>query len=180
MGTALKKPKKKKKCGARSRALRDMANGALGHRADSPDLGPLTEGSRSRLPGTSSSLPMERTWNRNRLCPEPRDKNYQVSEGCRQAPGRHQVLQQPYTPRLTQTPRQSQDLHGVSASLTTMSPACSECGRWSPRVYGQFTPQKWDSLTASIYVILFFVFLPFLGPILRHMEVPRPGVQSEL
>ena len=26
----------------------------------------------------------------------------------------------------------------------------------------------------------FFVFLPFLGPLPRHMEVPRLGVQSEL
>ena len=25
-----------------------------------------------------------------------------------------------------------------------------------------------------------YVFLPFLGPYLRHMEVPRLGVQSEL
>ena len=25
----------------------------------------------------------------------------------------------------------------------------------------------------------FFVFLPFLGPLSRHMEVPRLGVQSE-
>ena len=28
--------------------------------------------------------------------------------------------------------------------------------------------------------LLFFVFFPFLGPLLRHMEVPRLGVQSEL
>ena len=26
----------------------------------------------------------------------------------------------------------------------------------------------------------FFVFLPFLGPLLRHMEVPRLGVEMEL
>ena len=26
----------------------------------------------------------------------------------------------------------------------------------------------------------FFVFLPFLGPLLWHMEVPRLGVESEL
>ena len=26
----------------------------------------------------------------------------------------------------------------------------------------------------------FFVFLPFLGPLLRHMEVPRLGLQSDL
>ena len=34
-----------------------------------------------------------------------------------------------------------------------------------------------------VYFILFyfiFVFLPFLGPLPQHMEVPRLGVQSEL
>ena len=30
------------------------------------------------------------------------------------------------------------------------------------------------------FVFCFFVFLPFLGPLPRHMEVPRLGVQSEL
>ena len=29
-------------------------------------------------------------------------------------------------------------------------------------------------------IFFFFVFLPFLGPLLRHVEVPRLGVQSEL
>ena len=29
-------------------------------------------------------------------------------------------------------------------------------------------------------IILFFVFLPFLCPLPRHMEVPRLGVESEL
>ena len=29
------------------------------------------------------------------------------------------------------------------------------------------------------FVFFFFVFFPFLGPLLRHMEVPRLGVQSE-
>ena len=28
--------------------------------------------------------------------------------------------------------------------------------------------------------IFIFVFLPFLGPFLQHMEVPRLGVESEL
>ena len=28
--------------------------------------------------------------------------------------------------------------------------------------------------------VCLFVFLPFLGPLLQHMEVPRLGVQSEL
>ena len=31
-----------------------------------------------------------------------------------------------------------------------------------------------------LFFIYFFVFLPFLGPLLRHMEVSRLGVQSEL
>ena len=31
-----------------------------------------------------------------------------------------------------------------------------------------------------IFFLIFFVFLPFLGPLLQHMEVPRPGVESEL
>ena len=31
-----------------------------------------------------------------------------------------------------------------------------------------------------LFFFFFFVFLPFLGPLLRHMEVPRLGVQSEL
>ena len=28
--------------------------------------------------------------------------------------------------------------------------------------------------------LFFSVFLPFLGPLLQHMEVPRLGVESEL
>ena len=31
-----------------------------------------------------------------------------------------------------------------------------------------------------VFFCLFFVFLPFLRPLPRHMEVPRPGVESEL
>ena len=30
------------------------------------------------------------------------------------------------------------------------------------------------------FCFLFFVFLPFLGPLPQHMEVPRLGVESEL
>ena len=39
-----------------------------------------------------------------------------------------------------------------------------------------------DNLQCCILVIyaLFFFFFFFLGPHLKHMEVPRPGVQSEL
>ena len=29
-------------------------------------------------------------------------------------------------------------------------------------------------------IFFFFVFLPFLGPLQQHMEVPRLGVESEL
>ena len=36
-------------------------------------------------------------------------------------------------------------------------------------------------LFSILFIYLFiFVFLPFLGRILRHMEVPRLGVYSEL
>ena len=31
-----------------------------------------------------------------------------------------------------------------------------------------------------LHFCVFFVFLPFLGPLPRHMEVPRLGVESEL
>ena len=30
------------------------------------------------------------------------------------------------------------------------------------------------------YYYYYFLFLPFLGPLLQHMEVPRLGVESEL
>ena len=32
----------------------------------------------------------------------------------------------------------------------------------------------------NILIFFFFVFLPFLGPLPWHMEVLRPGVESEL
>ena len=40
-------------------------------------------------------------------------------------------------------------------------------------------------MAAVIHIVVFFffclfVFLPFLGPLAQHMEVPRPGVQPEL
>ena len=31
-----------------------------------------------------------------------------------------------------------------------------------------------------VFVLFCFVFLPFLGPLPQHMEVPRRGVESEL
>ena len=39
---------------------------------------------------------------------------------------------------------------------------------------------KVKSILICFSFVLFFVFLPFLGPLLRHMEVPRLGVESEL
>ena len=39
--------------------------------------------------------------------------------------------------------------------------------------------EKEDSEKLFIYLFI-FVFLPFLGLHPRHMEVPRPGVESEL
>ena len=36
------------------------------------------------------------------------------------------------------------------------------------------------SLNFSDSFFFFFVFLPFLGPLPRHMEVPRLGVELEL
>ena len=35
-------------------------------------------------------------------------------------------------------------------------------------------------LIMEIYIYIFFVFLPFLGPLLQHIEVPRLGVELEL
>jgi len=32
----------------------------------------------------------------------------------------------------------------------------------------------------KIFFFFFFVFLPYLGPIPQHMEIPRLGVESEL
>ena len=32
-------------------------------------------------------------------------------------------------------------------------------------------------IKCDVFLFLFFVLLPFLG---RHMEVPRPGLESEL
>ena len=35
-------------------------------------------------------------------------------------------------------------------------------------------------LEVIVFFFFFFVFLPFLGPLPQHMEVPRLGVESEL
>ena len=37
-----------------------------------------------------------------------------------------------------------------------------------------------DKQGIRVLFVCLFVFLPFLGLLLRHMEVPRPGVKSEL
>ena len=37
-----------------------------------------------------------------------------------------------------------------------------------------------DSSVFILFYFFFFVFLPFLGLLLRHMEVPGLGVESEL
>ena len=37
-----------------------------------------------------------------------------------------------------------------------------------------------EALMPILFVCLFCVFLPFLGPFPRHMEVPGLGVESEL
>ena len=37
-----------------------------------------------------------------------------------------------------------------------------------------------SALGLAISTLFFFVFLPFLGLLPRHMEVPRPGVELEL
>ena len=51
------------------------------------------------------------------------------------------------------------------------------CGRAQQCVFeGAF-----QEFIIRIFIYLFiFVFLPFLGPLSQHMEVPRLGVESEL
>ena len=39
---------------------------------------------------------------------------------------------------------------------------------------------KITNILFLILILFYFVFLPFLGPLLRHMEVPRLGVKLEL
>ena len=36
-----------------------------------------------------------------------------------------------------------------------------------------------DYATVLLVFFYFFIFLPFLGPLPRHMEIPRLGVESE-
>ena len=44
-------------------------------------------------------------------------------------------------------------------------------------VFSGLGVQWWDLIS---FFFFFFFFLLFLGPLLWHMEVPRPGVESEL
>ena len=41
-------------------------------------------------------------------------------------------------------------------------------------------PSEGFSLGQQLFFFFFFFFFWFLGPHLWHMDVPRPGVQSEL
>ena len=41
------------------------------------------------------------------------------------------------------------------------------------------TPQRTETFVDQDFFFFFFVFLPFLGLLPQHMEVPRLGVQSE-
>ena len=40
--------------------------------------------------------------------------------------------------------------------------------------------KAYSKTECSRKIYLFFVFLPFLGPLPRHVEIPRLGVESEL
>ena len=43
-----------------------------------------------------------------------------------------------------------------------------------------FPEPQWQLIFLFFVYLFIFVFLPFLGPLPRHMEVPRLGVESEL
>ena len=49
-------------------------------------------------------------------------------------------------------------------------------GELSGLMYGKLE----NSVRHTVNFFFFFIFLPFLGPHVRHMEVPRLGVESEL
>ena len=44
----------------------------------------------------------------------------------------------------------------------------------------QFQSQLLHCMCYEMGIFFFFVFLPFLGLLLWHMDVPRLGVESEL
>ena len=82
----------------------------------------------------------------------------------------------------------------ITPSLFALGPVSAPCllmGLPEPRGCIVFVllmvpnVKLWECCTlvvvSSVAVGCFFlVFLPFLGPLPRHMEVPRLGVQSEL
>ena len=45
--------------------------------------------------------------------------------------------------------------------------------------FSEFCNQVFLFVSVHLFVCL-FVFLPFLGPLPGHTEVPKPGVESEL
>ena len=57
-------------------------------------------------------------------------------------------------------------MRSCCVALGTMSPVHSEI--------------RTENESEHLPYYFFFVFLPFLGPLPQHMEVPRLGVQSEL
>ena len=72
------------------------------------------------------------------------------------------------------------------SSDSTPSLGTSIYCRFCPKNKTKPIPSLNESVYLSIYLPIslslsfFFVFLPFLGPLPWHMEVPRLGVQSEL
>ena len=58
--------------------------------------------------------------------------------------------------------------HGQVLSITRNTHLCSA------------VPSAAQGHTCFFFFLLFFCFLPFLGPLPWHMEVPRIGVQLEL
>ena len=53
-------------------------------------------------------------------------------------------------------------------------------GCWRHPARRGLVPEGSDPLVTELFLFFFFVFLPFLGPLPWHMEVPRLGVESEL
>ena len=60
--------------------------------------------------------------------------------------------------------------------VTTQSSNCNP--KFIPKRTENMCPHQ--NCTQIFFLFFFFVFLPFLGLLMRHMEVPRLGVQSEL
>ena len=71
---------------------------------------------------------------------------------------------------------QMTDIRGVLECLFISQPRSYVWTRWTQV---PFAPPEVRDAEKTVF-FFFFVFLPFLGLLLRHMEVPRLGVQSEL